>query len=170
MFSIKPAISKKIAGFTGSMLDDFYNKIRAIQEFNIEFEALFIISENQEYLIGLLKDQLALGEDKSGKPVTVFDKPYYSQRTLREKRLMDGLSGQTKWITNYMTGAFYGNLKVITSGREFTFSSDVSYFDSIIYQSGDDIIELSQEHLKQFSDQVFMPLIKEAFENNFNGL
>lgn len=151
------------------MLQDFYDKIVAIQEFDIEKEVDNIINSNQEYLTGLIKDQLAQGIDGAGKSVTVFGSSVYSTVTIQRKKYLDGLAGETRWITNYMSGQFYANMNVKATGQIFQFSSDVPYLEAILEQSGDVILELDQKHLQQFADEILYPQLQEAWDLKIAG-
>jgi hypothetical protein len=159
-----------IAGFLDEMLDDFYRKTVMLSEFNLEETVTEIINNNKEYLTDLLKDQLAKGMDADNERVRVFDHDYYSRETVLKKKDMDGLSGAIDRITNYMTGSFYAELDVNASDQQFTFSSNVPYFDEIIYQSGIRIVELSPDSIKRFRDEILVPQIQEYFELKINGL
>lgn len=151
-------------------LDNFHALIVSIEEFDIRKETIDIINNSQEYLTELLKDQLALGKDGNKEEVEVFGHTYYSQRAKKEKKNVEGLGGNIEWITNYMTGAFYANMRVDAAGTKFTFSSSVGYFDQILVQSGEVIMELNIDHLEQFSNEILKPRLQEAFELSQSGI
>lgn len=152
------------------MLDDFYKKINAVADFDLVAETMQIINQNRGVLIQLLQDQLAAGKDGNDEPVTVFDRPFYAPETIRTKKGLPGLSGVVSHITNYMHGDFYHYMKVLTEGQTFEIMSTVSYFDEIIYQSGDQIMELNRASLDFFAQNILFPKLQEAFNRKFNGL
>jgi len=139
-----------------------------LAKFDLQYETTRIINENSEYLTNLLAIQLSQGKDADGANVTVFGKDYYSDRTVFEKtRHGSGLGKVTDRITNYMSGAFYFGLKVNVNGTRFVFTSDVPYFQDILTRSGTErVIQLNQEHLEQFRNEILIPQLKLAF----NGL
>lgn len=151
-------------------LDNFYNNIVRLQEFNIQEATTEIINENADYIQSLLVSQLEQGLDGNDNKVTstrrggTFD--YYADRTIQEKeRYGIGLGSFTDWITNYMTGDFHQSLKLEINGTEFEFKSDVSYFDTIIARSGEIILHLSKENCELFSRNILFPQLKERFYN-----
>lgn len=149
-------------------LDNFYNNIVALQEFNIQEVTTEIINENAQYIQDLLVSQLEQGLDGNDESVIskrrggTFD--YYADMTVKEKeRYGIGLGSFTDWITNFMTGDFHHSLKVVVNGTQFEFTSDLSYFDTIIARSGEIIIQLSKENCELFSRNILFPQIKERF-------
>lgn len=143
-------------------------KINAIIQFNIVEETIAIINEYGWYIAGLLILQLQEGKDADDKNVTVFGRDFYTDATVFEKEHRKDLSplGKfTDWITNYMSGNFYNSLKVDTKGTTFEIYSDVDYFPEILKRSGTRIMELNQEHLVQFSEEILIPQLQEKLKN-----
>lgn len=152
------------------MLDDFYKKINVIREFDIRKETIDIINENGDLLTQLLKRQLMSGRDGDKENVTIFGREVYARETIREKfERGKGIGAITQWITNYMSGKFYSSIYVAAIGEEFVFDSDVEYFDEIILRSGERIMELDDEHLSYFSEEILIPQIQKRFELLFNS-
>lgn len=152
-------------------LDDFFNKIVFMQEFDIEKEAILIINKNHEVIEDLLRNQLQQGKDGDGNDVTIFGRGEYRDATIRHKLDEgEGLGAETEFITNYMTGAFYTSLKAVASGSSFETKSDVEYFEDIISQSGTKIMELDAESLQIFANEIMIPQIQEVFSIGFNGV
>lgn len=152
-------------------LDDFFNKIVALDNFDIQKETISIINENSEFLLNLLRGQLSRGRDGRGKPVTLFGKSEYKKVTvLFKKEFGIGLGKETDVITNYMHGYFYQEMNVKTIGDNFEVTSDVEYFRNIILRSGQDIMELDLVSLKTFSDEILIPKLQQRFNTAFNGV
>lgn len=153
------------------MLADFKSKIDALQNFNIELEMANIINLNSDYILDLLRTQLASGRDRNNEDITIFGSPFYAARTVQNKKKHGvGLGEETRWITNYMSGRFYNELRVTSDGTDMEFSSDVEYFENIIARSGTKILSLDRANLKLFTNDVLMPALKQRFEMKFNGL
>lgn len=150
-------------------LNNLYNRIVALQEFDVQKETIDIINENGEYMVNLLKEQLAAGKDMDGNNVTVFGRPEYSARTVFEKKEYGiGLGEVTDRITNYMTGEFYNSIYVAAIGSSFIFDSAISYFPEIIEQSGDRIMGLNARNLRKFSEEILKPQLLLRFKSKVN--
>lgn len=151
-------------------LNDFYNKIVALQEFDLEKEISEIIIQNSFYISGLLRTQLQEGRDGKGKLVTIFGKPYYSDLTIQDKYYHGvGLGKQTEFITNFMSGVFYASLKVRVSGNTFESYSEVDYFGEIIRRSGGVIMELDEIRLRELSEEIIIPELTKRFNKAIHG-
>ena len=158
-------------------LEDFYNKINALVEFDIEKEVADIINEHSEFLSDMLKRQLALGRDGAGNEKTLIRKgrkyDYYAKSTIENKRQFGlGLGAVTDRITHSFSGEFYQSLHVKAEGQFFEFFSEVSYFKDILATSGSGskIMELDQESLDLFSQNILIPELQIRFNQKFNGL
>lgn len=160
-------------------LEDLYNKIQALSEFDIAAETMDIIGENHELLTDLLKyEQLAKGLDGFGTDKILLRNgapyPFYAEQTIKIKEESDlgGLGGVTDRITHVMGGEFYARIFLRTKGNEFEFDSEVPYFDEIIAHiyGGTKLMELSPVNLKYFSDNVLIPEIQKRFKDKFNGI
>src|SRR5882672_2842088 len=140
-------------------LNNLSRLIRALEVFDVEKETIDIINKNEFYITALLRTQLQEGKDSDDKPVTIFGRDYYSDRTVFDKEHGNypPLGRQTQWITNYQTGAFYASLRTIAEGRTFKTESDVAYFDKILERSGDKIMKLNKKHLAEFTREVLIP-------------
>lgn len=157
-------------------LDDLYRKIVAIQEFDIAKETMDIINENSDFLSDLLKRQLASGVDGSGEPKTLIRKGKqnleYSNWTIKIKEEYGiGIGHVTDRITHQMSGEFYHSIRVQTTKDTFEFVSDVSYFEDILLHSGSGskIMELEQQYLDLFSQNILIPELQLRFETQFNA-
>jgi len=121
-----------------------------------------ILNENRDFLEELLKTQLAEGRDRYDKPVTITDedgeRTFYKYRTiLRKGREGTGLGAHIAWITNYMSGSFYSSIEARVYGTKFSFSSDVPYYDKIVFRSGDKIMHLSDSSMKILMEEIIRP-------------
>jgi len=153
------------------MLNDFYNKIIVLHEFDIEVEAMKIIRANTDYLVFLLKSQLQVGKDGNDQTVTIFGRDYYKPLTIQLKEeYAFGLGEITEWITNYFSGYFYSSLTVITEGDTFSFTSDAPYFSDIIKRSGKAVVELSKKNLETFANNILIPQIQAEFTRRWNSV
>lgn len=145
-------------------------KIAAIKKFDIVKETIQIINDNSFYLIGLLRIQLQKGSFPDGERVTITDsrfgkRDYYLDSTIHEKeRHGVGLGKQTEWITNFMSGDFYDKIVLHTKGTKFILTSDVSYFTDITGRSGTLLMELSEEHLEDFKEEILIPKLRERLK------
>lgn len=148
-----------------------FNKLTAVKRFDIIQETIRIINANGFFIAELLRSQLKEGRDADDKPVFAEYGPFYADRTVFEKeRHGVGLGKHTEWVTNYMTGAFYASLKVVTSGTTFDITSDVDYFPEILRRSGKRVMELSEKSLRRFEEEILIPQLQERFKEKENGL
>lgn len=141
-------------------LNDFINDLRA---FDFGQEMQTIVEDNLEKITPYIREQLEDGKDGDDKPNTIFGRNGYSPRTVAIKEVNgQGLGAVTDRITNYMTGEFYESLRVQTEGGVFEAESDVSYFGDIRLYSSDALLEVDEEHRKDFAETVTLPAISEA--------
>lgn len=138
-----------------------FNEAEAITE---------IINTNQEFITALLKQQLASGKDGNDEVITIFGRDTYSLETIINKRRVSGLGGETRWITNYMSGDFYSFLFVEAKGTSFEFFSDVEYFPEIIFRSDSVIMELNQEHIIILRQELILPELRKKYQAFLNGV
>ncbi len=144
------------------------DKLERISRFDIAAAVTDIINSNQEYMTKILKSQLASGKDANNEAVTVFGNDFYAPETLAAKSQIGGLGGETRWITNYMSGAFYRFLYVRARGTKFEFHSDVEYYWEIIAQSGRAIMELSPENCARVSNELIKPELDRRLKEYLN--
>ena len=145
-------------------------KIKEAQKFDVEKETISILQKNTGFIIELLQSQLAKGKDGLNQPITIFGRDYYSDRTVFEKeRHGTGLGSVTDYVTSYMTGAFWLGMNVKFSGPNFFIKSDVPYFNKIITQSGEKIMQLSPENLRILSESIVQPELDKRFKARING-
>ena len=157
--------------------ENLYNKIVAIEEFDIVEETREILINNQEYLLHLLKNQLQLGKDGNGEDILLIRKglyfDFYSEKTIDLKEEYGfGLGSITNRVTDYFTGTFYNSIYIVISGTSFQLLSDVSYFEDILShrKGGDKIMELNNNSLSIFQRDILIPQLKERFNLTVNGL
>jgi len=143
-------------------LDDFYNKIVALEEFNIEVESIDIINKYGYYLVGLLRKQLQEGKDADGKSLLAkYGSDYSDYTVFNKERRGVSLGKETGYVTYFMTGAFYTSLEVIAAGDTFSITSPVPYLSSLEAFSGSKrFLELNQEHLTEFSEEILVPQLQ----------
>lgn len=152
-------------------LQDLQYKIEVLKSFDIQEHIIDIINQSSNILSDLLAQQLAIGKDGKGQNVTVFTRDYYKDRTIFNKEHFgSGLGRITEYITNYMTGAFYREMFVRTQGTNFYIESRVPYFEKIIAQSGEIIMELNDANLEFFSREIVVPEIQRRFSTLWNGI
>jgi len=146
------------------------DKLESISRFDMAKEITDIINSNQEFMTKILKDQLASGKDANNEAVTVFGRDFYSPETLAAKSQIGGLGGETRWITNYMSGAFYTFLYVRAAGTKFEFHSEVEYYWEIIAQSGRAIMELSPENCMRVRNELIVPELDRRIKLYLSGV
>jgi len=147
------------------MLDDFRNRIAALQTFDFGRELETIVEQNANKIPDLLAQQLAAGKDGNNEPVTLHGEAQYSPFTIRYKQEVgQGLGAVTDRVTNYMTGAFYQNMNTTVENNAFETISDVPYFDDIIERSGSVIMELDESSRIEFAENITLPAIKESLK------
>ena len=153
-------------------LNNLAKRINALEQFDIESEIISIINEYGWFISALLRLQLQEGKDSEGNPVTIFGRDYYKDATIFDKEhgLYPPLGKQTEWITNYKTGAFYASLVTIAEGRVFKTESNVFYFEEILKRSGDRIMKLNKEHLRQFTVEILIPQLRVKFKSLQGGV
>lgn len=148
------------------MLDDFQNRITALQAFDLAQEQNAIVEQNADKIPDLLARQLATGRDGNNEQVLLNGNAAYSPFTIEIKeRFGKGLGAVTDRVTNYMTGAFYQEMKTTIDNDAFETISDVPYFDDIIERSGSVIMELDESSRIEFAESVTLPAIKERLKN-----
>lgn len=157
-------------------LKNFKKKIDYLATFNLEKEIIEIVGQNHNILEDLLRLQLEEGFDADGRVFTLKRKgklsTQYARFTEEHKHQFGvGLGRITDRITFYDTGAFFSEIKFKTYGLQFEAFSSVPYYNDIISKSGSGIriMELKQEYLEFFRDEVIFPQVKSRFENHMNG-
>lgn len=140
--------------------------IEKLSSFDFGQEMIAIVEDNQEKIPEYIREQLASGRDGDDKPVTIFGRDFYADRTIQVKeREGVGLGAVTDHITNYMSGAFFESLKIETEGEVFEANSDVSYFDEIQKRSPDALLEIDEKNRRDFAETVTLPAIKESLKS-----
>jgi len=148
-------------------LEGFYNTIRALEDFVIEDEIENILRNNSEYVIELLQEQLKQGQSGDG-PTTVFGSTQYNPQTVKYKlEFGQGTGRITSFITNFMFGDFYGQMFLEVDNGLFTIKSSVSYFDKILDQSGETVMQLNQESLERLRDEIILPELEQVINTKF---
>lgn len=147
------------------MLDDFKNRIAALQSFDFGQELNNIVEKNADKIPNALTEQLAQGRDGNDEPVLLNGNPEYAPFTIEIKEQVGkGLGAVTDRVTNYMTGAFYQDMKTTVENDAFETTSDVPYFDDIIERSGSVVMELDESSRTEFGQNVTLPAIKEILK------
>lgn len=145
-------------------LKNFERKILAIDSFDIVRETMDIMKDNEEWLADRLRAQMALGLDAKNRPVTLFGRDEYRKSTIENKRENAyGLGKRTDIITNYMFGDFYAEIKLRVSGTRFIFDSSVPYYNDILKRSGNSIMQLNEENLRNFRNNILVPELRRRF-------
>ena len=148
-------------------LTDFYNKIVALQEFDIEKISMDIISENEEYVVDLIQTQLSDGERGDGeKTNAAYGKPYYQKKTIEIKL---GKDQEIGFVTMKDTGDFYNSLKLKLYKNTFEIVSDVPQFEEINKIWNDDkLVELNYDNRLKFTEEILKPELQRRFNLAFN--
>lgn len=148
-------------------LNNLKQLIADIKDFNIEKNIQEILILNKDFILNLLRTQMASGKDSKGNNTTIFGKDYYADRTIFDKEHGNypALGKVTDRITNFLTGAFYSELQLSVNGPSFKVTSGVSYFDDIILRSGDSILKLSEQNSKILNEQIILPQLRERWKN-----
>lgn len=142
----------------------------ALDSFDVASEGIKIINANAKFIIELLQSQLERGVDRYGNKVLLNGSPDYSEITKYYKRKYGvGLGREIRFVTNYMTGAFYAEMYVVTSAKKFEIESAVPYFSNIIARSGPQIMELSQANYNIFAGEILVPQLKISLENHIRS-
>lgn len=148
------------------MLDDFKNRIAALQAFDFGKELNNIVEQNADKIPDILAQQLAQGKDGNNEPVLLNGNSEYAPFTIEIKeRFGKGLGAVTDRVTNYMTGAFYQDMKTTVENDAFETASDVPYFDDIIERSGSIVMELDESSRIEFGQNITLPAIKEVLKS-----
>ena len=151
-------------------LDDLYNKITVLGEFDWAANTAEIITENAEFITELVRNQLSEGQSGDGNR-TLAKNGSYAQFTINKKLKNDeGLAKVTEYVTMYETGEFYLSLRVITDGVSFEVTSDVPQFDELNSWNNKKLIELSPESCGLFKREILLPQLIERFQLAFNGI
>lgn len=152
-------------------LNNLRLKVAALKGFDIVGETMQIINANAYFILGLIRTQMQEGKDADGKPVFAKYGPFYAKSTVfKKERYGVGLGKHTEWVTNYMTGKFYSQLRVVEVGKTFGVTSDVDYFPEIMARSGPRILALSKKDLREFRRDILLPQLRERFKQYLNGL
>lgn len=143
-------------------LDDLKERIEKLQAFDFGREMEEIVADNLDKITPMIKEQLEAGKDGEDKPNTIFGRSGYSPKTVEIKQTNgQGLGTVTDRITNFMSGDFYESLRTEMEGRVFEEDSDVSYFGDITLYSSPVLLDLDEEHRKEFGENITLPAIKE---------
>lgn len=152
-------------------LRNIINKLKSINKFDIEIEVDAIIRENSDAIISILRNQMAIGIDGNGEPVSAKYGSFYSKFTFDIKKEYSGLAGVTEVVTNYMSGSFYLSIQLNPRGKNnFVFQSGVPHFEEIIARSGEDIMKLNSESTKRLVKEIINPQLKIRRERYENGI
>lgn len=134
--------------------------IQDLQKFDFGQELQEIVADNADKITPYVLQQLAAGKDGDDKPVTIFGRRGYSPKTVEIKKANGrGLGAVTDRITNYMTGEFYETMFTKVEGKVFEEDSPVDYFGDITLRSPDALLEVNEEHRKDFGQTVTLPSI-----------
>lgn len=154
-------------------ISDAIKKLESLMKFDEVKIIDDILTENSDKVKALLLNQLSTGTDGKGNRVTIFGREGYSERTIYRKLNEEGLSPlarEIRFITNYMSGNFYQSIKLKVEGRQFIFTSDLDYYDDIIQRSGDDIMVLDEDNLKNLSQTIVAPELSKRLKQLADGL
>lgn len=144
------------------MLDDFKNRIAALQGFDFGQALEQIVDDNKDRLPDLIRKQLADGKSGDGTPSTIFGRDQYQPATIAiKKQIGKGLGQVTSHVTNYMTGAFYESIEINVEGKTFEADSNVEYFSKIQAYSKPSLLEIDEANRLEFAETVTLPAIKE---------
>ena len=145
-------------------------RLKKLVDFDFHKETIDIVNKNSYFLVGLLRTQLASGVDGNNEPARALHGPFYSDLTVFNKQRHGvGLGKQTEWVTNYMTGKFYASLKIVSNNKTFKISSDVEYFQDIIFRSGEAIVELNKENIQAFTREILLPQLRQRLSKKLNS-
>jgi hypothetical protein len=148
------------------MLDDFRNKIAALQQFNWQTEMETIIDSNTDKIVELQRDQMSIGKDRNGSLTTLNGNGYAPLTIKLKQKYGQGLLGSvTEVVTGYMTGKLYSELETKRSGDVINTISSVEYFETLLGRTGDDWMGLDYDKRLEFGEEVTLPEIKESFKN-----
>lgn len=152
-------------------LNNLRRRINALQVFDVEKETIDIINKNGFFISAMVRLQLQQGKDSNDEPVKIFGREFYSDRTIFDKEHGNyaPLGKITEWITNYSSGDFYMSLVTKAQGRIFKTESNVPYFEDILKRSGDTIIKLNKEHLREFTEEILIPQLRLRYKA-LNGI
>lgn len=143
-------------------LDDLKERIERLQAFDFGREMEEIVADNLDKITPMVREQLEAGKDGEDKPNTIFGRFGYSPKTVEIKQANgEGLGAVTDRITNFMSGDFYESMRTEMEGRVFEEDSDVSYFGDITLYSSPALLDLDEEHRKEFGENITLPAIKE---------
>jgi hypothetical protein len=151
-------------------LDDLYNKITVLGEFDWAANTADIITENAESITELVINQLKEGISGDGSQTRAKTGIGYSLITISKKDKNDGLASTVEYVTMYETGEFYFSLKVVTDGMTFEVTSDVPQFSELDGWNKGHLIELTNENCEIFKNEILLPQLIERFQLAFNGI
>lgn len=144
-------------------LDNFKELIDNLTAFDFGQEMETIVSDNLDKLPPMIRDQLAEGKDGDDKPNTIFGRSGYSPKTVAIKQANGkGLGAVTDRITNYMSGDTYESLVVNMDGETYEADSDVPYFGDIVLYSSPALLEVDEDHRREFGETITLPAITDA--------
>lgn len=152
------------------MLDDFYNKIKVLEEFDIVKETIDILNENDEYIADLVRNQLMKGKRGDGEDTEASEGAFYKSPTVERKLRLDGLSGEYAFVTMFDSGNFYKSLQSYAQGVTFEVDSDVPYFDKLQQWNNGKLVELTQQNCDKFAQEILFPELQKRFSSYWNGV
>lgn len=138
------------------MLQGLLDTIEQLQNFSFVEEVRKLVYVEDEEILNLLRGQLSIGKTGSDSPITWKGNEEYRPATIRVKeRFGVGLGEETRWITLYMTGAFYASLYIIyNENGGFSVSSDDWKYEKIVANTTEDTLLLNKINSQHIQEQI----------------
>ena len=145
-------------------LNHLQTLINDLQQFDYGEALQTIVADNTQAYEDMQAEQMAMGKDVNGDPITLDGNPEYQPATIEhKKRFGQGLGTVTDRVTRYQTGALYRELFAkVTEGQVFL-SSSVDYWDSLLQRIGSKGTGLDPEMRLRFAEQITIPRFRKMF-------
>lgn len=111
----------------------------------------------KEYNLESLRDH---GEKADGEKL----RPGYSS-PYKRRRVKRGL--QVSYVDLKFTGKFYGQIEIIAEPDQIKISSKIDYGEHVIKRYGKEVLGIQEQYLEEFTFDILLPEIKQAFNDKF---
>lgn len=154
------------------MLDDFKNRIGALQAFDFGKELETIVEQNAETIADLQRDQMLEGRGVDGEYIRPFysEDPYFksveaAERYAEWKERITPNPQRPKDVPNLIiNGAFHNSLFVKVFDGKFEIDTNVAFGEKV-FESHQNAQGLDEEKRLLFAEAITLPAIKEVLKS-----
>lgn len=136
------------------MLEQYEQLMEHLKNFDAKLTLEKIVESNREFLVQLLRDQMAEGKDTTGK---VRKDKYSPAYILLKQKEGVGIGAITEHVTFYMKGDLYRSLFAEIGNGTYQILSLEHTYDKMLERVGVEKFGLSAENRLKFAEEVVIP-------------